>query len=114
MNFSRWLQRLLESKGWTQAQAARALGVSQSQISSLLSGQSPTLSTVERLAAHLHCSPADVLGEVYGIAKLGGSVVPLDAAIVCLESLPPKQRIAICAKILTEAVEEDEEYQKTD
>jgi HTH-type transcriptional regulator/antitoxin HigA len=53
------LEHLIEAKGITQAQVARATGIAQSRISELLSGRRRlTRAQIEKLAAYFHVKPA--------------------------------------------------------
>ncbi len=53
------IQELREVKGWSQAELARRSGVSQSTISRLEAGTTPSidLNNLEKLASALRCDP---------------------------------------------------------
>ena len=106
VRFSDWLRRVMNSKALSQSQAADLFGVSQTQISSWLSGKaSPSLASVELIAEALDCLPEDVLGEVYGRPKGSGSVITLNQAISVIEALDPDDCMVVCAELLSAAVE---------
>lgn len=65
MDFAVNLKRAMADRGMTQADLARATGLSTAQVASLVNAKTkdPRLSTVMKIAAALNCSSAELAGE---------------------------------------------------
>jgi transcriptional regulator with XRE-family HTH domain len=97
--FGRWLEATLESRGMSQAEVARDLGVADAQVSRWRRGQAtPSLPSLQRLAQALHV-PRTMLEELAGYTppSVAGEDPERDAALrahearfhAVLEQLPP-------------------------
>lgn len=71
-NFSEWLQKKLDDKGWQQVDLAKRSGVSTSQISRAMSGQRGLSEySLNRIAAALNVSPEETFRAVGFLQKVG-------------------------------------------
>lgn len=80
MDFAANLKRAMADRKMTQADLARATGLSTAQVASLVNGKTkdPRLSTVTKIAAALNCSSAELAGEA--ASHMSNAHAPVDPA----------------------------------
>ena len=79
------IQLLMKNRGYTQSKLAEAAKISQSGISTIISGaSSPNAVTIKAIANALNCSVAELFGEEgINIIPVNRSVVPILGNIAC-------------------------------
>ena len=55
------ISRILQERGWSQAELARKSGVTRQAIWNIINGQDPSLALLRRLAAELGVTESDLL-----------------------------------------------------
>ena len=85
------IQERMKEKGVSQNKLAKAAGISQSGLSSIISGaSSPKEITLQAIAKALDCSVSELMGELApGIIPIRPAAVPIIGSIACGERVTP-------------------------
>lgn len=89
------VERILESRGWTMSRLANEIGMSPTQLSSILIGRnSPTLKVIEKIAAGLDVSVARLLATPEDLAEFEHDVFECHRRVGLNLSADPLRELA--------------------
>ena len=75
---------MMKKRGYSQTKLAKRAQISQSGLSTIISGSSsPSATTLQAIASALDCSVSELMGEASGFIQIARSSVPIVGEIAC-------------------------------
>lgn len=95
MEIGQKIKTMMKNKGYSQMQLAKKAQISQSGLSTIISGSSsPSATTLQAIAAALDCSVSELMGEISpGFIQIRNSAVPIVGEIACGTPITAQENI---------------------